>query len=197
MAGRSGARHESQRRHMPAGPECQPDTQAMDPQAIPSACPFGSRHGSDQESPDGRLFSALTLLAAVVVATIQIVATIPYLPGEAPRETATAFHPEISAMTRRPEIAVLISSYERPYHLRRCLVSIAQQQDVDGLVEVVVTDDGSIGPNRSVVATFEREVDFPVKHTTHVHDGFRLARCRNEGVAVSTAPSSCLRTATA
>jgi glycosyltransferase involved in cell wall biosynthesis len=68
------------------------------------------------------------------------------------------------------------------------LVSTAQQRDVDGLVEVVVTDDGSIGPNRSVVAAFAREVNFPVKYTTHAHDGFRLARCRNEGVAVSTAP---------
>ena len=35
---------------------------------------------------------------------------------------------------------------------------------------------------------FADMVAFPVRFTTHAHEGFRLARCRNEGVAVSTAP---------
>lgn len=55
-------------------------------------------------------------------------------------------------------------------------------------MEVVVTDDGSSEINRSVVEAFARDADFPIRFTTHPHDGFRLARCRNEGVAVSTAP---------
>jgi glycosyltransferase involved in cell wall biosynthesis len=89
---------------------------------------------------------------------------------------------------QRPEISVLVSSYERPWHLQRSLLSIALQRDVEGLLEVVVTDDGSSDEVLAVVSGFAREVDFPVKFTTHPHEGFRLARCRNEGVAASAAP---------
>lgn len=88
----------------------------------------------------------------------------------------------------RPEIAVLISTYRRPQHLRRSLLSLALQEGVAGQMEVVVTDDGAPQESRPVVEAFARTVDFPVRFTTHPHDGFRLARCRNEGIAVSTAP---------
>ena len=91
-------------------------------------------------------------------------------------------------MAWQPEIAVLVSAYERAEHLRRALLSLTLQHDVAGLMEVVVTDDGSADAVRRVVEAFARRVDFPVRFTTHVHDGFRLARCRNEGVLVSTAP---------
>jgi glycosyltransferase involved in cell wall biosynthesis len=87
-----------------------------------------------------------------------------------------------------PEIAVIVSSYQRPEHLRRCLVSLTTQQDVDGRFEVIVTDDGSMDDTELVVAEFEHRADFPIKFTTHPHDGFQLSRCRNEGVAVSSAP---------
>ena len=43
----------------------------------------------------------------------------------------------------RPEIAVLLSTYERPQHLQRSLLSLALQQGVAGQMEVIVTDDGS------------------------------------------------------
>jgi glycosyltransferase involved in cell wall biosynthesis len=86
------------------------------------------------------------------------------------------------------EIAVIVSTYERPGHLRRALLSIAAQRDVAGKIEVVVTDDGSTDETPEVVETFSRQVDFPLRLTTHPHDGFRVAVCRNEGVAASTAP---------
>jgi glycosyltransferase involved in cell wall biosynthesis len=89
---------------------------------------------------------------------------------------------------RQPEIAVLLSTYERPGHLRRSLRSIEKQRQVEGRFELVVTDDGSSDHTRQVVEAFARQVDFPVRFTTHRHNGFQLSRCRNEGVAVSTAP---------
>jgi len=91
-------------------------------------------------------------------------------------------------MVWQPEIAVLVSAYERPDSLRRALLSLALQRGVAGLMEVVVTDDGSPHSLRPIVEAFARRVDFPVRFTTHPHDGFRLARCRNEGVLVSKAP---------
>ena len=55
-------------------------------------------------------------------------------------------------------------------------------------MELVVTDDGSEDETSEVVEAFARQVDFPVKITTHPPRGFRLARSRNEGVAASRAP---------
>lgn len=86
------------------------------------------------------------------------------------------------------DIAVLVSTFERPQHLRRCLASIDAQLGVDGRFEVVVTDDGSRDDTTSMVDDFAQRVSFPLTFTTHEHSGFRLARCRNEGVAASTAP---------
>ena len=87
----------------------------------------------------------------------------------------------------RPEIALLVSTFERPEHLRRCLLSIALQ-DTNCRFEVVVTDDGSGDGTRDLVSEFAPAVDFPVRFTSHAHNGFRLAQCRNEGVQASSAP---------
>lgn len=86
------------------------------------------------------------------------------------------------------DIAILISTFERPEHLRRCLLSLEHQRGVDGRFEVVVTDDGSRDHTLKMIAELARRVAFPLTFTTHDHDGFRLSRCRNEGVAASSAP---------
>lgn len=85
------------------------------------------------------------------------------------------------------DIAVIVSTFERPGHLR-CLASLAAQEGVKGRFEVVVTDDGSRDETLPLLTDLTRTVAFPLTFTTHGHDGFRLARCRNEGVAASTAP---------
>ena len=87
-----------------------------------------------------------------------------------------------------PDIAVLVSSYQRPRHLLRVLHSIDCQVGVDGRFEVVVTDDGSTDETRAVVREFANSASFSVGFTTHPHEGFQLARCRNDGVRASTAP---------
>jgi glycosyltransferase involved in cell wall biosynthesis len=86
------------------------------------------------------------------------------------------------------DIAVIVSTLERPGHLERCLASIEAQRGVAGRFEVVVTDDGSKDGTLRLLATTARRVDFPLTFTTHEHAGFRLARCCNEGVAASKAP---------
>lgn len=87
-----------------------------------------------------------------------------------------------------PEIALLVSTYEKPWHLERVLTSIAVQEGVEGRIEVVVTDDGSQDQTPRIVERFARSVPFRVALTTHPHQAFQLARCRNEGVRASTAP---------
>jgi glycosyltransferase involved in cell wall biosynthesis len=86
------------------------------------------------------------------------------------------------------EISLLLSTYQRPTNLRRTLISIAEQEGVQGRFELIVTDDGSCDETGALVASFARDVDFPVRFVTHPHEGFRLARCRNEGVAASRSP---------
>jgi GT2 family glycosyltransferase len=87
-----------------------------------------------------------------------------------------------------PDISVVICTFERPHHLRRCLLSLAAQRGVDRRFEVIVVDDGSGDETPDVVACFQREVNFRVEFVTHPHDGFQQARCRNEGILASRAP---------
>ena len=87
-----------------------------------------------------------------------------------------------------PEVALLVSTYHKPWHLVRVLQSIAAQQGSCGLFEVVVTDDGSTDETHRIIEEFARSVQFPVTLTTHPHAAFQLARCRNEGAIASTAP---------
>jgi glycosyltransferase involved in cell wall biosynthesis len=88
----------------------------------------------------------------------------------------------------RPDISVVICSFERPGHLRRCLLSLAAQRGVDGRFEVIVVDDGSRDETPEVVSSFQRQVNFRVEFVTHPHDGFQQARCRNKGILASNAP---------
>jgi hypothetical protein len=67
------------------------------------------------------------------------------------------------------------------------LASIEGQRGVTGEIEVVVADDGSTDETPAIVKRFRRRVNFPVRFVTHPHSGFCPGRCRNEGVAASTA----------
>lgn len=91
-------------------------------------------------------------------------------------------------MPSQCDISVIVCTYERPAHLRRCLVSLAAQRGVDGRFEVIVVDDGSRDNTADVVAQFAHKVDFRVQFVTHPHDGFQQARCRNEGILASRSP---------
>src|SRR5690606_40861443 len=86
------------------------------------------------------------------------------------------------------EISVVVSTYQRPHHLRRCLESLAAQREVDGKFEVIVVDDGSQDETADVVTKFRHDSGLPVKFSTHPHEGYQLSRCRNAGIRASTAP---------
>lgn len=86
------------------------------------------------------------------------------------------------------ELSVILSTFERSGHLARSLASLACQRGVDGKFEVLVTDDGSQDDTAEVVERFAREATFPVRFLTHVHAGFQLAACRNQGVRHAQAP---------
>jgi GT2 family glycosyltransferase len=91
-------------------------------------------------------------------------------------------------MPRELELSVILTTYQRPAHLERSLISLALQRGMEGRFEVVVADDGSQDRTTDVVARFQPKANFPLKLITHPHQGFRVALCRNDGVRASTAP---------
>jgi glycosyltransferase involved in cell wall biosynthesis len=84
-----------------------------------------------------------------------------------------------------PQVSLVLSTYQRPGHLYRSLVSLAHQQGVDERFEVVVADDGSTDDTEKMVSEFARTAQFPLRFTTHEHRGFWLARSRNNGARIS------------
>ena len=88
-------------------------------------------------------------------------------------------------MSLRPQVSLVLSTYQRPGHLHRSLISLSHQRGVDRQFEVVVADDGSTDGTADMVGQFARTANFPLRFTTHEHRGFWLARSRNNGARIS------------
>jgi GT2 family glycosyltransferase len=91
-------------------------------------------------------------------------------------------------MPSQLELSVILTTYERPAHLERSLTSLAMQRGMTDKFEVIVADDGSTDHTHSLVRSFARTANFPLKLATHPHCGFRVSLCRNDGVRASSAP---------
>ena len=79
------------------------------------------------------------------------------------------------------DIAVIVSTYERPDALGAVLRSLDDQ--TYRRFEVVVADDGS-GPNaRALVARRAEELGYPLRHVWQEDRGYRLAAIRNRAAA--------------
>jgi len=87
----------------------------------------------------------------------------------------------------RPEISLIINTYQMPGHLELVLTSVARQTALDR-IEIIVTDDGSTDGTAQIVADFARMLGRPVGFVTHAHEGFHLTRCRNDGARIASAP---------
>ena len=83
------------------------------------------------------------------------------------------------------DTSVLVTTFRRPRHLALVLESIHLQRQVRRDFEIIVADDGSGDDTEGVVAAFAAHADVPVRFTTQPHDGFRLARVRNNAARLA------------
>jgi len=81
-------------------------------------------------------------------------------------------------------ISVIIPSFNRPDYLRRVLVSLAAQTRL--VDEVVISDDGSSVDVPEAIADALPALPFPVHFVRQPDEGFRAAKCRNNGIRAAT-----------
>ncbi|HMR82185.1 MAG TPA: glycosyltransferase family 2 protein [Niabella sp.] len=78
---------------------------------------------------------------------------------------------------------MIVSTYNWPEALRLCLTSIENQSIVPH--EVIIADDGSNEPTKTLVDEFVNRSPIPIKHIWQEDEGFRLARIRNKAIAAA------------
>ncbi|MBC3788227.1 glycosyltransferase family 2 protein [Spirosoma utsteinense] len=83
-----------------------------------------------------------------------------------------------------PTVSVLVTTYNRPDALERCLISVFQQSHLP--TEILVCDDGSGDVTRQTIARLQARSPVPLQHIWQPDDGFRLARIRNQGLLAAT-----------
>jgi glycosyltransferase involved in cell wall biosynthesis len=83
------------------------------------------------------------------------------------------------------DVALIVTTFQKPRHLALVLASIAAQTGVDGRFEVIISDDGSTDGTASLVHDFAAQARFPLRFTSQPHDGFRAARTRNAGARLT------------
>ena len=81
--------------------------------------------------------------------------------------------------------SIVVASYNQRETLEINLSAWSHQTYPLELIEVIVADDGSSDGTQELVEVLSQKVPYKLKFYTHEDDGFRLAKVRNEGVALS------------
>lgn len=81
--------------------------------------------------------------------------------------------------------SLVISTYNHPEWLHKCLTGYAHQDRLD--FEVVIADDGSREDTRELIEAMRPSLPFPLQHVWQEDIGFRKCRILNRGIAASRA----------
>ncbi len=81
-------------------------------------------------------------------------------------------------------VAVLISTFNQPVHLRRTLRGYLYQQRPPD--ELLIGDDGSEAETAEVIREFGALAKFPVRHFRHEHNGWQKHSIFNRALATTT-----------
>ena len=82
-------------------------------------------------------------------------------------------------------LALVITTHERADALATVLDSVTRQQIAAD--EIVIADDGSGAATQEIIAAFISRSTVPARQVSQPHEGFRVARLRNLGIAATTA----------
>ena len=83
-----------------------------------------------------------------------------------------------------PKLSLIISTYNRPDALAKVLAGVERQNRRPD--EVLLSDDGSGLPTRTLVEAWTRSQPFPAHHIWHADEGFRKTIILNKSVAAAT-----------
>ncbi len=86
---------------------------------------------------------------------------------------------------QQPLASVIISTYNQPDWLERCLWGYACQDRLD--FELVIADDGSREDTRERIEALRPELGFVIKHVWQPDQGFRKTRILNRGIEAASA----------
>lgn len=78
------------------------------------------------------------------------------------------------------KISLIITVFNRSHLIRKSLLSLQNQSVKPD--ELILSDDGSTEDIISAISDIVKNFDFPVKFVNQANKGFRLAKCRNNGV---------------
>ena len=81
---------------------------------------------------------------------------------------------------KKPEISVVISTYNHPKWLQKVLWSYQCQSFQD--FELVIADDGSTQDTKALIEAFANESSFKVKHVWHEDHGFQKTKILNKAL---------------
>lgn len=83
-------------------------------------------------------------------------------------------------MTERYESSVIISTYNQPDWLEKCLWGFGYQSD--RRFEIVIADDGSQPATRARAEAVCTELDLPLNYVWHADNGFQKCRILNKAI---------------
>jgi glycosyltransferase involved in cell wall biosynthesis len=95
-------------------------------------------------------------------------------------ECQDADKPEFAGPEDGVEVSVIVSTYNNPSALEKTLYGLCCQTRRD--FEVLIADDGSTAQTRELVARFQTESPFKIRHVWHEDLGFRKGRILNQAI---------------
>jgi GT2 family glycosyltransferase len=82
-------------------------------------------------------------------------------------------------------VALIVSTYNQPEHLDRCLFALGRQTYRD--FEIVMADDGSGDETRRLIGKYQEALAMPVRHVWQEDRGFRKTRILNKAILATGA----------
>ncbi|GGH23078.1 glycosyltransferase [Sphingobacterium alkalisoli] len=84
-------------------------------------------------------------------------------------------------MKKIPTISLIVSTYNWPEALEKCIQSILKQTQLPN--EILIADDGSEDATQEIIERLKQESLIPIVHVWHPDNGFRLSAIRNKAIS--------------